>query len=111
MQDLTTELQAQAENLAGGQAFIILPLDPANQGQFLYGQQIVQAIQNTVQGATGIVPQTVTYIPLDSTDDTLGSNRRGTAAYQYDPNFNNNGVVGPAYRVFSESNLLSQQTW
>lgn len=99
--------------LAGGEAWIILPTDPENTANLLYPQEIVDAIQNTVQQATGITATQTRYSPLDyGTSTELGTSRRGTAIYQYDPKFadpNNENKVGKAYRIYSESELLSEK--
>lgn len=74
--------------LDGGEAWIILPTDPKDTANLLYPQAVVDAIQETVQRAAGITATQTKYSPLDfETSPELGTNRRGTAAYQYDPKY------------------------
>jgi len=99
--------------LTGGEAWIILPTDPDNTADLLYPQVVVDASQATVQQATDIAATQTKYSPLDFVSSTKwGTNRRGTAVYQYGPEFadpNNENKVGKAYRISSESELLSEK--
>ena len=115
LSDLRTALtggSVPAGALQGGDAFLILPVDPENPANLLYDQRIVNGLINTIQSSTGIQPTTTRYTPLDLNDPALGTDRRGTAGYQYDPNYENpeNNEIGRAYRVYSESTLLRQRT-
>ena len=66
-----------------------------------------------MQQATDIAATQTKYSPLDFVSSTKwGTNRRGTAVYQYDPKFadhNYENKVGKAYRIYSESELLSEK--
>jgi len=99
--------------LTGGEAWIILPTDPDNPADLLHPQVVVDASQATVQQAAGVTATQTKYSPLDFVSSTeWGTNRRGTAVYQYDPKFadhNYENKVGKAYRIYSESELLSEK--
>ena len=111
MTDLAAQLAPHAADLAGGEAFIILPDDPEHPGNRLYAPNIVAALQNTVQNAVNIAPQLISYVPEDfETSVVLGENRLGTAMYQFDPKWNNGTVEVRAYRIYAESHLLSQRS-
>ncbi|KAL2037160.1 hypothetical protein N7G274_010156 [Stereocaulon virgatum] len=111
MTDLAAQLAPHADELAGGEAFIILPNDPENRNNRLYPPEIVAALQDTVQNAVNIAPQLITYVPEDfETSVVLGSNRLGTAMWQFDPKFEDGNSKVRAYRVFAESHLLSQKS-
>lgn len=73
---------------------------------------VVDAVQNTVQQATGITARQTRYSSLDFESTELRTNRRETAVYQYDSKYahpNNENKVGKAYRIYSESGLLSKK--
>lgn len=117
LQDLQTQLSAHQSDLTGGEAFLIIPTDPDgtanpnNPNNYLYGVDIVNAINNTIIQATGFVPAITTYNPLDfETSTELGTDRRGTASFQFDPAYTANGQTGRAYRVIAEGNVLALRT-
>ena len=118
LQDLQGQLSPHQEDLAGGEAFLIIPTDPdgssnpSNPDNYLYGKDIVDAITNTITQATGgLVPTITTYDPLDFQDSTeLGTNRKGTASFEFDPAYNSNGASSRAYRIISEGTVLSLKT-
>lgn len=116
MADLTNALKdtMPANALEGSEAWIILPVDPENTADLLYPQEVVDLIQSTVKDNTnGTVAQQTKYTPLDfETSTELGTTRRGTAACQYDPRYadpTNDNKVCKAYRIYSESVLLSKK--
>lgn len=115
--DLQTALSAHQSDLAGGEAFLIIPTDPdrrptrTNPNNYLYGVTIVNALIAAVKTATGgIDPAITTYDPLDFDSDVLGTNRRGTASFQFDPKYTVAGRTTRAYRVISEGNVLALRT-
>ena len=118
LQDLQTALSAHQSDLSGGQAFLIIPTDPdsapspTNPNNYLYGVNIVNAINDTIKTATGgIIPGVTTYNPLDfETSTELGTNRRGTASFQFDPKYTANGQTTRAYRVIAEGTVLALKT-
>ena len=120
LQDLQTALSAHKDDLAdGGEAFLIIPTDPdqqqppaGNPNNYLYGTQIVDAIVQAINDATGgLQARITTYSPLDfETSTELGTSKRGTASFQFDPNYTDGGTTSRAYRVVIEGNLVSQKT-
>ena len=93
----------------------MIPNDPENPANLLYPQNIVDALTSTIETATGITPNApIRYTPEDwETSTVLGTNKLGTASYQYDPKYadpNNDNKVGKAYRVIVEGALISQRT-
>lgn len=114
MRTLSTQLIPHASDLAGGEAWIVLPSQTNNAKRPLYAPDIVAAITNTVKAASGLTAQTVLYVPLDWKKITvLGTNQRGTAAVQYDPAYKSSAGAGPgrAYRLWAESAQLSEKIW
>lgn len=109
LQDLSAQLTPNRAALAGGEAFLIVPVDPANTDNFLYDPPVVPAISNTIMAATGFNSiRIIRYEPLDCKDKELGKTKRGTAVFQYDPAYTNaNGQTSKAYRVISEGVVLS----
>ena len=109
--DLTNNLTPYQDSLAGGQAFLIIPKDPDNVANYLYGNAIVNALITAISDASGIMPAITTYIPLDfETSDELTTNRRGTASFEFDPAYQAGGMTSRAYRVISEGRVLALQT-
>ena len=118
LQDLKGQLSPHSGDLAGGEAFLIIPTDPDgtanpnNPNNYLYGVDTVNAIIDAVNTASGgIQPAVTTYNPLDFEDsDELGTTSRGTASFQFDPKYQANGQTSRAYRIISEGRVLSLQT-
>ena len=109
--DLKNNLSPNKDELSGGQAFLIIPMDPDNTDSYLYGSTIVDAMKQAISDASGITPQVATYIPLDyATSTELGTDRRGTASFEFDPSYEANGQTGKAYRVISEGTVLALKT-
>ena len=98
--------------LEGGEAFIIVPVDPIMPARDLYSPQVINALTAAVQTSTHITPAITRYNPLDCGNNTLGTNRSGTAAYQFDPKYQAPGRDGTtkAYRIYSEGTVLSERT-
>ena len=107
--DLRNNLSPNRADLAGGQAFLIIPVDPANTNNYLYGDEIVNAIGAAITDASGITPAITTYIPLDfKTSQELGTSRKGTASFEFDPAYKDaNDHTSRAYRVIAEGNVLA----
>ncbi|MCJ1370604.1 hypothetical protein MMC20_001817 [Loxospora ochrophaea] len=112
LQDLSNALRPHQESLEGGQAFLIVPVDPDNINNFAYGDAIVTAISDAIGGAIGLQASITTYVPLDFGDETneLGTNRRGTASFEFDPAYTVGDKTSKAYRVISEGYVLSLKT-
>ena len=106
--DLQNNLAPNRANLAGGQAFLIIPKDPANTNNYLCGNTIVNTMSAAISAASGIASTITTYIPLDfETSTELGTSRRGTASFEFDRAYQANGQTSRAYRVISEGNVLA----
>ncbi|MCJ1459164.1 hypothetical protein MMC28_009541 [Mycoblastus sanguinarius] len=115
MAALNAQLGAHQADLQGGSLFVMIPVNPENLDEYLYDEDdtaIAPAILNTVQQASGLVPHITTYDPLDCDNapesDWLG---RGTAAAEYDPEFNDNGVTKRAWRVYFEEDMEGEDSW
>ncbi|MCJ1267959.1 hypothetical protein MMC22_007845 [Lobaria immixta] len=115
--DLTAALSPHKDDLSGGEAFLIIPTDPDsnatpdNPENYLYGVDIVNAILQAIQDAAGIEATVKKYDPLDfETSTELGTNRRGTFSFQFDPKYNNNGETTRAYRIIGEGTVYSEKT-
>lgn len=64
--------------------------------------------KQAISDASGITPEVTTYIPLDSeTSEELGTDRKGTASFEFDPAYKADGETSKAYRVISEGNVLA----
>ena len=80
--DLGNNLSPNRADLSGGKAFLIIPVDPDNTDNYLYGDDIVNDLIKAISDASGITPAVTTYIPLDfETSTELGTSRRGTASF------------------------------
>ena len=116
--DLRNQLSPHSKDLAGGEAFLIIPTDPDgmptpdNPNNYLYPVENVTAIINAINMASGgIQPNVTLYDPLDFKDsDELGTDRRGTASFEFDPAYKSNGRTSRAYRIISEGRVLSLKT-
>ncbi|MCJ1279853.1 hypothetical protein MMC21_007677 [Puttea exsequens] len=111
IKDLKDALSAHKDDLTGGEAFLIIPTDPDNNGQLVYDQDIVNALSQAINDASGVSPTQKTYDPLDfETSTELGTNRRGTFSFEFDPKYNSNGQTTRAYRIIGEGNVYSLKT-
>ena len=110
--DLSNNLSPNKASFTGGQAFLIIPVDPDNPANYLYGDTIVNAIQAAVLSASGIMPVITTYVPLDfEMSEVLGTNKAGTASFEFDPAYTDTtGTTSRAYRVYAEGVLLALET-
>ena len=109
--DMKNALSPNKDDLSGGEAFLIIPVDPDNTANYLYGNDIVNAMKQAISDASGITPAVTTYVPLDfETSTELGENKRGTASFEFDPAYDSNGQTSRAYRVISEGTVLSLKT-
>lgn len=115
--DLKTALSPHKDDLSGGEAFVIIPTNPdssatpENPENYLYGVDIVHAILEAIQDAAGIKASVKKYDPLDfETSTELGTNRRGTFSFQFDPKYKKNGETTKAYRIIGEGTVLSEKT-
>ncbi|KAL8744954.1 MAG: hypothetical protein Q9190_002861 [Brigantiaea leucoxantha] len=113
LQTLTSQLSPHKDDLAGGEAWVVLPTQPNNSNRMLYPSEIVDAIKKAVSDASGLEVQTKTYVPLNwKRSPVLGTNERGTAAVQYDPSYKPqpSAESGKAYRLWAEGEKLSEKT-
>ena len=117
LSDLKAALSPHKDDLSGGEAFLIIPTNPDsnttpdNPENYLYDVEIVNAILQAIQDAAGIEASVKKYDPLDfETSDELGSNRRGTFSFQFDPKYNNKGESTRAYRIIGEGTVYSEKT-
>lgn len=115
--DLTTALSPHKDDLSGGEAFLIIPTNPDssatpdNPENYLYGVNIVNAILQAIKDAAGIEASVKKYDPLDfETSTVLGTNRRGTFSFQFDPKYITNGGTTRAYRIIGEGTVYSERT-
>ena len=109
--DLKTALSNHQDDLKGGEAFLIVPTDPDGNGQLLYEQRIVDALSQAISDASGVNPTQKTYDPLDfATSTELGTTRRGTFSFEFDPKYTTGGKTTRAYRIIGEGNVYSLQT-
>ena len=113
LQTMTSQLSPHKDDLAGGEAWVVLPTQPNNSNRMLYPAEIVDAIKKAVSDASGLTVQTNTYVPLNwKTSPVLGTNERGTAAVQYDPAYKPqpDAEPGKAYRLWAGGQQLSEKT-
>ena len=115
MQKLSFELSGLKADLAGGDAFIILPTKTGKPGTRLYKPEIVDALVSTVREASGgLEPTQQEYGPLSwDRSPGFGTYERGTAAGQYDPRYKDpvSGKTGPAVRLWSENRLMLEKSY
>lgn len=109
---MSAQLAPHATDLVGGEALIVMPSRTNDGSKPLYSPDIVTAITNAVNTASGLTATTVLYVPLDwKKSPVLGTNFRGTAAVEYDPNYESPTGVLRAYRLWAEKAQVSQKTW
>jgi len=117
LNDLKSALGGHKDDLKGGKAYLIVPTNPDSNGtpnnpdNYLYGTEILNAINKAISDSSGLQPRLIKYNPLDFKKSTiLGTNRQGTFSFEFDPNFGVNGKSTRAFRVIAEGNLIDQVT-
>ena len=111
---MKAEISAHKDDLAGGDAWIILPTKTGKKNTRLYAKEIVDAIVAAVKDGSGLEPSEQEYGPLSwDKSPNFGLYERGAAAGQYDPKFKDpaTGKTGPAVRLYSENRLMLQKSY
>ena len=111
---LKQQIAPHKDDLAGGDAWIILPTKTGKKNTRLYAPEIVNAIVAAVKDGSGLEPSQQEYGPLSwDKSPNFGKYERGAAAGQYDPKYKDpdSGKTGPAVRLWSENRLMLYKSY
>ena len=114
LEKLKSAISAHKDDLAGGDAFVIIPTKPGRKGTRRYAAEIAAAIPAAVKDASGLDVTEQEYGPLNwKTTPNFGFTERGAAAGQYDPKYKDpsTGKTGPAVRLYSENRLMLEKSY
>ena len=102
------------DDLAGGDAFVIIPTKPGRKNTRRYAADIAAAIPAAVKDASGLDVTEQEYGPLNwKSTPNFGFTERGACAGQYDPKYKDpkSGKKGPAVRLWSENRLMLEKSY